>query len=350
MAEDTEGTGDTIVGPEWIGVLGGGAWGSALAQAAARAERAVALYHRDRDYAGLMRMRRENPRYLPGHNLHEAIAVTGDITTLSECDAVIVACPAQALRAALASLADFDGPLILAAKGIERASGMRLSDVAHAVAPKAPIAVLSGPTFAHEVMAGLPSAATLACVDGGQARALAQALSSTSFRLYWSDDVTGVELGGALKNVIAIACGIARGKQLGENAVAALIARGLAELMRFGACFGARAETLVGLSGMGDLVLTASSPTSRNTSLGIDIGEGRSVEELLRKPASLAEGAHTAQAVADLADRHDLDMPICQAVAAVLRADLSPDDAIEGLLGRPLQPEARSTPLATLSR
>ncbi|MGC1344620.1 MAG: NAD(P)H-dependent glycerol-3-phosphate dehydrogenase, partial [Methyloceanibacter sp.] len=232
-----------------------------------------------------------------------------------------------------------DQPLVIGAKGIEQSTGQLLSEVIAEVLPQVQTAVLSGPSFAAEIARGLPAAVTLATASETQGRALAHALSHFSFRCYWSDDVAGAELGGALKNVYAIAAGIVAGKKLGASAHAALVTRGFAEMVRFGAALGARRETMTGLSGLGDLVLTCGSPQSRNMSLGIALGEGRSLSEVLMPRLSVIEGIYTASAVVEMAAARGIEMPIALAVHAVVSGLATVDEAIDALLARPLRPE-----------
>ena len=259
-----------------LGVIGGGAWGTALAQVGASGGRDVLLWAREPEVVDAVNSRHENSVFLAGSQLDRAVRATGELADLAECDAWLVVTPAQHMRAVLEAAPNADRPLILCSKGIEERSGALLHRVAAEASPGAPIAVLSGPTFAHEVAAGLPTAVTLAAEDQSLAEALRDRISRPTFRIYLSDDVAGAEIGGAVKNVLAIACGVVDGKGLGQNARAALIARGFAEMTRFGLANGAKRETLAGLSGLGDLVLTCSSTSSRNFSLGKGIGEGRS--------------------------------------------------------------------------
>jgi glycerol-3-phosphate dehydrogenase (NAD(P)+) len=323
---------------ERVGVVGAGAWGTALALAARRAGRDVVLYGRDAATVAAVAGRRENPRHLPGIRLDPPIAATEDMAEAVRSDAVILAVPAQAtaaVAAALAPLLAAGTPVVLAAKGFDRATGRLLSDVLAAAAPAAVPAVLSGPSFAADVARGLPTAVTVAAADGALADALAAALAGPAFRPYASTDLVGVQVGGALKNVLAIACGIVVGRGLGASAQAALTARAFAELSRLVAAMGGRAETPTGLSGLGDLVLTATSRQSRNFSYGIALGEGRA-------PAAdgpLVEGAATASVAVTLARAHGVELPIVEAVAAVIEGRLSIDVAIEGLLARPLRRE-----------
>jgi glycerol-3-phosphate dehydrogenase (NAD(P)+) len=323
-----------------IGVIGAGAWGTALAQAVSRAGRRALLVARDPAVAEAIRRTRHNPRHLNDLALDPAIGASADLAAAARADALLLVVPAQALRALVRALPPCEAPLVICAKGFETASGERLSEVAASERPANPIAVLSGPNFAREVAQGLPAAATLGAADAALGQELAEALSSTSFRLYWTDDVTGVEVGGAVKNVLAIAAGIVIGRGLGENAQAALITRGLAELARLGAALGARRETLMGLAGLGDLVLTASSLTSRNMAFGHAIGQGADPQALQAHPGALVEGAFTAAAVVRLAGRHGVEVPICAAVDAVLAGRLDIASALEALMSRPIRTEA----------
>jgi glycerol-3-phosphate dehydrogenase (NAD(P)+) len=322
-----------------IAVLGAGAWGSALANVAARAGRHVVLWSRDAKTAADISQSRESPR-LPGVKLHDNVTVTAAIAAAFSVDAILLAVPAQALRAVAAAI---DGqvapgtPLIACAKGIEQQTGKFMSEVIAESAPSALPAILSGPSFAADVSRGLPTAVTLAAPDQEVAAALAQALGSATFRPYHATDVRGVEIGGAAKNVLAIAAGIVQGRGLGASAAAALTTRGFAELARFGKAFGARPETLMGLSGLGDLILTCSSRQSRNFSLGVALGQGRTLKEA--RGEKLAEGVFTAPILVAMAKQQKVDMPIANAVAAVLDGSLSVDAAIESLLTRPFRAE-----------
>jgi glycerol-3-phosphate dehydrogenase (NAD(P)+) len=246
----------------------------------------------------------------------------------------------RAIASELAPYVQTDQPLVICAKGIEQSTGKLLSQVAGEVLPDAQVAVLSGPSFAAEIASGLPGALTLATAEEAQGRALAHALSTPAFRCYWSEDVVGAEIGGAVKNVFAIAAGIVAGKKLGASAHAALVTRSFAEMARFGAALGARRETLTGLSGLGDLVLTCGSPQSRNMSLGLALGEGKSLSEVLKTRHCVTEGIHTASAVVEMAAARGIDMPIAQAVHAVISGLATVDEAIEALLARPIRPEA----------
>ncbi len=323
-----------------IAVLGAGSWGSALANAAVRAGRTVTLWARDPAVAALLEAKRESP-YLPGTPLDRSIAVTPLLANAANADAILLAVPAQSLRAAAAALAPLlsDGtPVIACAKGIERGSGQFMTEVIAEVLPRAVPAILSGPSFATDVARGLPTAVTLAAHDEKTASALARALGSATFRPYHSTDLRGVEIGGAAKNVLAIAAGIVAGRGLGASAAAALTTRGFAELVRFGKACGAKADTLMGLSGLGDLVLSCSSPQSRNFALGIALGQGRTPEQA-RAETKLAEGFFTAAVLVKKARAHKVEMPIAVAIAAVIEADLSVDAAIESLLTRPFKAE-----------
>ncbi len=319
-----------------FGVIGAGAWGTALASTLA-GNGPVTLWAREADVAAAVNQRRENALFLPGVPLPAGITATTDLAAMAACDIILVVVPAQHLRAVLAQAAlPAATPLVLCAKGIEAGSHALMVEVAHSIVAN-PIAVLSGPSFAAEVARGLPCAITLACADPALAERLVTAMARPTFRLYQSDDVVGAEIGGAVKNVLAIACGVVEGAGLGLNARAALIARGFAEMTRFGVARGARAETLAGLSGLGDLVLTCSSTNSRNFTLGIGLGQGRSVAELLAGP-TVAEGAATAPVLAEAARAAGVDMPICAAVAALL-AGSPVNDTISALLSRPLKAE-----------
>jgi len=322
-----------------IGVAGAGAWGTALAQVAAAQGDEVPVWAFEPEVADAINSAHENRLYLPGIALSPAIHASSDLAVLASCDALLIVAPAQHLRGVVASLPRGGVPLILCSKGIEAGTGRLMSQVAEEAQPDAPVAVLSGPTFAHEVAAGLPTAITLACADAALARRLAGRIALPSFRPYLSDDVIGAEVGGAVKNVLAIACGVAEGAGLGLNARAALISRGFAEMTRFGLALGARAETLAGLSGLGDLVLTCSSTSSRNFSLGKGLGEGGNAADLLGARRTVAEGAFTAPVLRDAARAAGVDMPIVESVCAVLEGKVTVPEMIEALLSRPLRSE-----------
>jgi glycerol-3-phosphate dehydrogenase (NAD(P)+) len=309
-----------------------------LAQVAARGGDPVLLWAREPDVVASINQTHENSRFLAGIALPPSIRATGALGDLAACDALLVVAPAQHVRAVLAETPVGTTPLVLCAKGIEAGTQFLVGEVAQQLHPEAPIAVLSGPTFAHEVAAGQPTAVTLACADAALGAALADRLASPSFRPYASTDVIGAEIGGAVKNVLAIACGVVEGAGLGQNARAALIARGFAEMTRFGLARGARAETLSGLSGLGDLVLTCSSTSSRNFSLGMGLGQGKCAADLLADRLTVAEGAFTAPVLRDAAAAAGVDMPVVEAVCALL--DGREVHAVVGaLLARPLRPE-----------
>ncbi|MGE8142988.1 NAD(P)H-dependent glycerol-3-phosphate dehydrogenase [Novosphingobium sp. NPDC080210] len=323
-----------------IGVIGAGAWGTALAQAMASNGSEVLIWAREAELVEEINTGHTNSLFLPGATLAPTIRATGDLADLAALPILLVVTPAQHLARVLKDLPDAPRDLVLCSKGIEAGTGRLMADVAAEAAPGAQIAVLSGPTFAHEVAAGLPTAVTLAC-GGGEAQwqRLSAALSRPMLRPYYSDDVTGAEIGGSVKNVLAIACGVVEGLGLGQNARAALIARGYAEMVRFGLALGGRAETLAGLCGLGDLVLTCSSTSSRNFSLGKALGEGQSAAEALSGKSSVAEGAHTAPVLADLARQHHVAMPIVDAVCRLLRGEAPARGVVAELLSRPLTAE-----------
>jgi glycerol-3-phosphate dehydrogenase (NAD(P)+) len=321
-----------------VGIIGGGAWGTALAVVAARAGRSVTLYARDPAAVAAISRHHENALRLPGVVLDRAILATGEIGTAAAADIVLLAVPAQTVRAVATLVAPFTAagvPVIVCAKGLERGTDKRLTEVVAEVAPQAIPAVLSGPSFAIDVARGSPTAVTIAAADADLALALCHALGGPTFRPYAETDVVGVEIGGAVKNVLAIAAGIVSGRQLGASSLAALVARGFAELRRLAEAVGAKPETLMGLSGLGDLVLTCSGPQSRNFAYGMRVGAG---ERGGAHP--LAEGIETAVVARDLARRHAILMPIVEAVAAILEGALGVDAAIESLMTRPFKREA----------
>jgi glycerol-3-phosphate dehydrogenase (NAD(P)+) len=323
-----------------LGIIGGGAWGTALAQVASTGGRKTTLWALEENVNESVNNWRENTLYLPGVELNSSIYATADLAELNDCDAWLVVTPAQHMRSVLERAPACDKPLVLCSKGIEEKSGELLHRVAKQACPGAQVAVLSGPTFAHEVAKGLPTAVTLAAENVALAERLRDRLKQPTFRIYVSDDVAGAEIGGAVKNVLAIACGVVEGKGLGQNARAALIGRGFAEMTRFGLAFGAKRETLAGLSGLGDLVLTCSSTSSRNFSLGVGIGEGRSAAELLADRMTVAEGAFTAPVLARLAKEKGIDMPIVEAVDALIAGRADVDQVLGALLSRPPRSEA----------
>jgi len=333
-----------------IAVVGAGAWGTALANVIARSGGAVTLFARDAAAAGVMAAVRESRR-LPGVPIDQRVAIAALTERRPEGDAILIAVPAQALRSAVSGLAGAIAagtPVVACAKGIERTTRRFMTEIIAECLPEAVPAILSGPSFAVDVARGLPTAVTLAAADEAVAQMLTRSLGSAAFRPYHSTDVRGVEIGGAAKNVLAIAAGIVAGRKLGASAVAALTTRGFAELMRFGRAYGAQPETLTGLSGLGDLILTCTSPQSRNFSLGLALGQGHDLTPSLPSPASgggkgggghLAEGAFTAAVLVDMARARAVEMPIAAAVAAVLDGALAIDAAIEALLTRPLRAE-----------
>src|SRR5882724_5598705 len=325
-----------MTGFQSISVIGAGAWGTALAGVAARAGRDVTLYARDASHAARIAAARENPR-LPGIKLAAGIRVTNDLALAGAAEIILVATPAQHLRGAVNALAPHLGkgtPVIACAKGIEHGTRKFMTDVIAEAAPQAAPAILSGPSFADDVARGLPTAVTLAAKEETLAAALVQALGSPTFRPYHTTDVRGVEIGGAAKNVLAIAAGIVVGRQLGASALAALTTRGFSELVRLGRACDARTETMSGLSGLGELILTCSSPQSRNFALGAALGRGEAAPV-----GKLAEGAFTAPVLVELAASRNVDMPVSNAVAAILAHKLTIDAAIEGLLTRPFKAE-----------
>jgi len=326
-----------------IGIIGAGAWGTALAVTVARAGAAVRLWARESEVADSVNRRHENELFLPGIQLGDGIQATTALDELAQgADLLLVVVPAQHVRATLRSLGKSiipGTPVVIATKGIEIATGALMGDVVEAALPGHPQAVLSGPTFAIEVARGLPTAVTLASRDPALGAALVRRLGTASFRPYLSDDPIGCETGGSVKNVLAIACGIVTGRGLGDNARAALITRGLAEMTRLAVAMGGRPETLMGLSGLGDLVLTCTAMQSRNCSLGAALGEGRTLDAVQAERRSVAEGVDTATAVAALARRLGVEMPIVAAVEAILHQGAAIDDEIRRLLARPFRAE-----------
>jgi glycerol-3-phosphate dehydrogenase (NAD(P)+) len=329
----------TMAGLSTVGIVGAGAWGMALAQTAARGRRRVLLFARDPAVVRSIRADRLNPRHLPEVALESSIEATADLARLDAADLLLLTVPAQTLRSVARALPQSSAALVICAKGLEAATGQRLSQVLAGERPESRIAVLSGPNFAREVAQGLPAATTLGCADAALGQAVAQALSGPTFRVYWTDDVAGVEIGGAVKNVLAIAAGVVAGRGLGENARAALITRGLAELARLGEALGARRETLMGLAGLGDLILSASSLTSRNMAFGHAIGQGADPQMLRARPGPLVEGVFTAAAVTRVARERGVDVPICAAIDAILAGRLGICEALDTLMRRPLKME-----------
>jgi glycerol-3-phosphate dehydrogenase (NAD(P)+) len=322
-----------------VGVIGGGAWGTALAQMLASDGREVRLWAFEAPVVEEINAQHRNTPYLAGIDLDPSIRATTDLAELAELPMLLVVTPAQHMRRVLAALPRGEGDLVLCCKGIEEASGELMVDAARAASPGRPLAVLSGPTFAHEVARGQPTAVTLACETRAQWDRVAPLIWRPAFRPYFSTDIIGAEIGGAVKNVLAIACGVVEGLGLGQNARAALIARGFAEMTRFGLACGAQAETLSGLSGLGDLVLTCSSMSSRNFSLGKALGEGRKAADVLADRATVAEGAFTAPVLQRVASARGVAMPIVDTVCALLAGEVATDDAVAALLARPLTAE-----------
>ncbi len=325
-----------------VGILGGGAWGTALAQSARRAGRDVTLWAYEFETVSEINSDHTNRVYLPGVALDPAIRATTEAKEIAGVDLILLVVPSQFVRTVAKEIAPHFGagkPVVICAKGIEEDSGAFMSGIVKAVLPKAQVAVLSGPSFAGEVARNLPTALTLACESEESGKALMAALAHRNFRLYWSNDVIGTQIGGAVKNVLAIAAGIVEGRQFGRNAHAAVTTRGFAELVRLGTKLGGRFETLTGLSGLGDLILTCSSIQSRNMSLGVALGQGQALADILGARKSITEGVYSASAVVELAKKHGVEMPICEAVHNVVKNKMSVDEAIDALLSRPLRAE-----------
>ncbi|MBS0385584.1 MAG: NAD(P)-dependent glycerol-3-phosphate dehydrogenase [Proteobacteria bacterium] len=325
-----------------VAVLGAGAWGTALAQVAAAAGRKVMIWAREPDVVESINGDRENALFLPGIALHPAVHATSSLEAVAKAELILAAPPAQHMRAMLRSLKPHiptSTPIVLCAKGIERGSRALMTDVLAEELPETACAVLSGPGFAKDVARGLPTATTVASPLEALAKRIVATIGLPTFRPYAADDLIGAEIGGAVKNVIAIGCGVAEGRRLGDGARAALITRGFAELTRLGLAMGAKAETMSGLCGLGDLVLTCCSMASRNTSLGAALGEGRALAEILGERHSVAEGAESAPAVVALAKKHHVEMPICTAVDDIIAGRTNIDDAIKAILSRPFRAE-----------
>lgn len=325
-----------------VGIVGGGAWGTALAQVICRAGRSVVLWAREPDVVASINARHVNSMFLPGIELDPAVRATGDLREPAACDALLLVAPAQHVRATSRELRPLlrpGQPVVMCAKGIEQATGKMMGDVLSAELPEVTQAVLSGPSFAADVARGLPAALTIASAEESVGRALAERLGGPMFRLYWTNDIIGVELGGALKNVLAIAAGILDGQGLGASAHAALVTRGFAEMRRLGAALGACPDTLIGLSGLGDLILTCGSPQSRNMSLGRALGRGETMDQALGGRLAVTEGVYTAAAVRRIAEKKGVEMPICAAVCDVIEGRAGVRDAIGQLMQRPLKAE-----------
>jgi len=326
-----------------FGIIGGGAWGTALAQVLRRGGRDVVIWAREAEVVAAINTSHENPLFLPGVALDAGIRATSDLAEAARVDALLLVAPAQHLREICAHFARALAPatpIVICSKGIEEDSGALLSEVVAATLPQAALAVLSGPTFAAEVARGLPTAITLAASDAALGQRLIAAIGTREFRPYLSDDVAGAQIGGAVKNVMAIACGIVMGRGFGDNARAALITRGLAEMVRLAIAKGGKAETLMGLSGLGDLTLTCCSTQSRNHSLGLALGKGEKLEAYVAGRRSVAEGVTSAAATAALARKLKVEMPIVAAVDAILHQGAAIDEVIEALLTRPFKAEA----------
>ncbi|MBI3041862.1 MAG: NAD(P)-dependent glycerol-3-phosphate dehydrogenase [Betaproteobacteria bacterium] len=322
-----------------IGVIGGGAFGTAMACVVRRSGHDTVIWAREPEVASAINRDSVNPVFLPGIRLAPGIQATNDIAAAAAgADFLLLAPPAQHMRAVTGQLRSHfksGTPVVTCSKGVERGTCALMAQIIAEILPGAPVAVLSGPSFAHDIAVDRPVGVTLACADRAVGERLAQAIGTPRFRTYLSDDVTGALIGGVLKNVIAIACGVALGKKLGESTRATLFARGLAEMARLGVAMGARLETFLGLCGAGDLSLSCNSASSRNTSLGIALGEGRKLQDILRERVTVQEGVHSAESVAELARRHDVDMPIVRAVDRVLNHGADLDEAIAQLLTHP---------------
>ena len=325
-----------------IGIIGAGAWGTALAVSARRAGRDVVIWARESESVANINAHHCNRLFLPDIDLDPQIRATDDLAEIAACDAILMVPPAQFVRASALEFAPHfkDGtPVVICAKGIEQKTGALLSTVLEESLPGALPAILSGPSFAFEVARNLPTAVTLASSDEALGQELVDTLGHQTFRPYWSSDMLGVQIGGAVKNVLAIAAGIVDGLELGANAHAALITRGFRELVRFGVAHGAHIQTLSGLSGLGDLMLTSSSQLSRNMSLGQALGRGQNLEQIMGARNSVSEGVFTASAVMGIAQQKQIDMPICQSVQEVLSGTLTIEHAVKALLSRPFRAE-----------
>ncbi|MBO6827004.1 MAG: NAD(P)-dependent glycerol-3-phosphate dehydrogenase [Sneathiella sp.] len=325
-----------------VNVIGAGAWGTALAAAIAHGGNSVGLWCRDNALATAINKDHENGKYLSGIKLPNNLIATTDLHTAVNADILLNVVPAQHLRDNLLALKDHikaDTALVICAKGIEKSTGKMMSDIVLECLPDQPFGILSGPNFAHEIARGLPAATTLAASSKGLGKKLAEAIGTPTLRPYYTDDIVGAQLGGSVKNVLAIACGVVAGAKLGENARAALITRGMAEILRLGEKLGARAETLMGLSGFGDLVLTCSSSASRNFSLGEALGKGEQLQDILNGRIAVTEGVQTAAALNTLAGQHKIEMPICQAVDKLLHTSATVPEIVEELLSRPIRDE-----------
>ena len=325
-----------------IGVIGAGAWGTALAQAYASDDRKITIWARENEVVEAINKQHENTLFLPGIVLSNSLEATNSIDEVVKNDILLLVTPAQYLRAQLEAIVDkisSNTILVICSKGIEISTGKFLSQIAQEITPKNEVAILTGPTFASDIGRGLPAAVTIGAYSPSTGQVLQEQLATQAIRPYLSDDLIGVQLGGALKNVLAIAAGMVEGKQLGESARAALITRGIAEMARLGTALGANPETLLGMCGIGDLMLTANSMQSRNFSMGAALGEGKTLEEILKTRSSVTEGVHTARAVIEIAQKHGVDMPVSKAVYDILEGNVTIDEAMDNLLDRPLKTE-----------
>jgi glycerol-3-phosphate dehydrogenase (NAD(P)+) len=325
-----------------VGIIGAGAWGTALAVAARRAGRDVVLWGYERETVEEINHEHSNHIYLPGVTLEPSIRATAKTADVAAADLILMVVPSQFFRSVASEFKRHIGakPVIICTKGFEEDTGKMMADIVAEALPEAMPGVLAGPSFAGEIARGLPAALTLATQSEAIGQAVATSLGSRSLRLYWTDDMLGAQLGGAVKNVVAIACGVVTGRELGSNAQAGLMTRGFAELMRFGTAMGARPETLTGLSGLGDLILTCSSDQSRNMSLGKALGEGRALADILGARKSVSEGAHSAAAAVARGRELGVELPICEAVRAILAGETTVEEAITALLSRPFRGEA----------
>jgi glycerol-3-phosphate dehydrogenase (NAD(P)+) len=332
-----------------VGIIGAGAWGTALAVAARRAGREVALWAYERETVEEINHGHSNHIYLPGVSLEPGIRATAKTADVGAADLILIVVPSQFFRSVAGEFRKHIGakPVIICTKGFEEDTGKMMADIVAEALPEAMPGVLAGPSFAGEIARGLPAALTLATRSEEVGQAVATALGSRALRLYWTSDLLGAQLGGAVKNVVAIACGIVTGRALGSNAQAGVMTRGFAELMRFGTAMGARPETLTGLSGLGDLILTCSSDQSRNMSLGKALGEGRALGDILGARKSVSEGAHSAAAAVARGRELGVELPICEAVRAILAGETPVDEAITALLSRPFRCEAERVDIRT---
>ncbi len=337
-----------------VGILGAGAWGTALAVAARRAGRDVVIWAYERETVEEINHEHSNHIYLPGVTLDRSIRATAKAADVAAADFILMVVPSQFFRGVARELRQHvaEKPVIICTKGFEEETGQLMSDILAEALPNALPGVLSGPSFASEVARSLPTALTIAAREELIGLKIANAMGSRSFRLYWTDDMLGCQIGGAIKNVLAIASGIVAGRELGDNARAGIMTRGFAELMRFGVAIGARSETLTGMSGLGDLILTCSSEQSRNMSLGKALGEGKTLADILGSRRSVSEGTYSASAAVARAKELGIELPICEAVRAILAGEVGVDEAIESILSRPFRSEVEELhpPVATTGR